>query len=84
MLKLPGSWNTNIPKLVSKGLASANDVAVFTAVGMCWSGYLSTHIAMLEGLGFRELSGKSILFHTIGGLVAGISANWLYKLIMLF
>ena len=73
-----------IPKLVSKGLASANDVAVFTAVGMCWSGYLSTHIAMLEGLGFRELSGKSILFHTIGGLVAGISANWLYKLIMLF
>lgn len=72
-----------IPKLVADGLAGANDVAVFTATCMCWSGYLSTHIAMLEGLGHRELSGKSIVFHTIGGAVAGISANWIFKLIAL-
>lgn len=72
-----------VPKLVENGLAAANDIAVFTATGMCWSGYLSTHIAMLEGLGYRELSGKSILFHTIGGIAAGISANWLFKLFAL-
>lgn len=73
-----------VPKLVENGLAAANDIAVFTATGMCWSGYLSTHIAMLEGLGHRELSGKSILFHTIGGIAAGVSANWLFKLFSLF
>ena len=72
-----------VPRLVSEGLAYANDIAVFTAICMCWSGYLSTHIAMLEGLGFRELSGRSILYHTIGGVVAGISANWLFRLVML-
>ena len=37
-----------VPRLVSEGLAHANDIAVFTAICMCWSGYLSTHIAMLE------------------------------------
>lgn len=73
-----------VPKLVEGGLATANDIAVFTATGMCWSGYLSTHIAMLEGLGYRELSGKSILFHTIGGIAAGVSANWLFKFFTLF
>jgi len=71
-----------VPRLVTEGLASGNDIAVFTATCMCWSGYLSTHIAMLEGLGFRELSGKSILYHTIGGLAAGVSANWIYRLIL--
>lgn len=68
-----------VPKLVADGLVGGNDIAVFTATCMCWSGYLSTHIAMLEGLGFRKLSGKSILYHTLGGLAAGISANWIYR-----
>ncbi|PID89006.1 MAG: hypothetical protein CSB01_04325, partial [Bacteroidia bacterium] len=30
---------------VAKGMIGANEVAVFTAMGMCWSGYLSTHTA---------------------------------------
>ncbi len=72
-----------VPKMVAQGLAHANDVAVFTSLCMCWSGYLSTHIAMMENLGFRHLCGKSILCHTIGGLAAGISANWIFKLIMM-
>ena len=72
-----------VPKLVSDGLVCANDIAVFTATCMCWSGYLSTHIAMLEGMGHRELSGRSIVFHTIGGAIAGISANWIFKLLEL-
>lgn len=72
-----------IPSMVSSGLAVANDVAVFTALCMCWSGYLSTHTAMMESLGFQNLTGKAIKCHTIGGLAAGISAHFIYKFIIL-
>ncbi len=71
-----------IPSMVQKGLANGNDIAVFTAMCMCWSGYLSTHVAMMESLGCRSLTGKAIISHTIGGIVAGIAANLLYKLII--
>lgn len=54
---------------------SANDVAVFTAMCMFWSGYLSTHVSMMDSLKMRNLTGWAILFHTIGGIVAGILAN---------
>lgn len=67
-----------VPKLLSSGLIGANDIAVFTAMGMCWSGYLSTHIAMMDSLGYRELAPKVIGAQTIGGVVAGIVAHLLY------
>lgn len=69
-----------IPNLLSTGLANAHDVAVFTAMCMCWSGYLSTHVSMMDSLGHKYLTGKAIFSHTIGGLFAGIAANWLYRL----
>lgn len=70
-----------IPRFVQENIINGNAIAVFTAMGMCWSGYLSTHTAMLDSLGFRSLTSKAILAHTIGGLVAGISAHWLYVLL---
>lgn len=70
-----------VPNFIETGVAFPNDIAVFTAMGMCWSGYLSTHIAMMDALDSRELAGKAILSHTIGGLVAGISAHFLFMLI---
>lgn len=73
-----------VPKFQAAGLLDGNAIAVFTAMGMCWSGYLSTHTAMLDSLGYRKLTGKAILSHTIGGLFAGISAHWLFVLISLF
>lgn len=73
-----------IPSLVASGLASGNDIAVFTAMCMCFSGYLSTHVAMMDVLGFPKLTGKSILSHTIGGLCAGISAHFIYTLLIMF
>ncbi len=73
-----------VPSMVRNGLAGANDIAVFTAMCMCWSGYLSTHIAMMDSLRFREATGKAILAHTIGGLCAGVSAHWIYTLITMF
>lgn len=64
-----------VPKLLQEGLIGAREIAVFTAMGMCWSGYLSTHVAMMDSLEARDLTNKAILSHTIGGLVAGIAAN---------
>ena len=69
-----------VPTFIANGWADGNAIAVFTAIGMCWSGYLSTHTAMLDSLGYRELTSKAIVAHTIGGLVAAIVAHWLYVL----
>lgn len=72
-----------VPNLIREGLANAHDVAVFTAMCMCWSGYLSTHVSMMDSLGCKDLAGKAIVSHTVGGLLAGIAANWIYQLIAL-
>ncbi|MCQ2305985.1 MAG: hypothetical protein MJ000_00275 [Bacteroidales bacterium] len=72
-----------LPKFIAEGFIDNNAIAVCTAIGMCWSGFLSTHTAMLDSLGHRELISKAIGAHTIGGLVAGISAHWLYVLLAL-
>ncbi len=72
-----------IPGMIGAGTATAHDVAVFTSMCMCWSGYLSTHVAMMDSLKHSNLTGRAILSHTIGGLCAGIAANWIYQLISL-
>ena len=72
-----------IPNFAVEGWIDGNAIAVFTAIGMCWSGYLSTHTAMLDTLGYRKLTSKAILAHTIGGFVAGIVAHWVYVLVTL-
>ena len=69
-----------VPSFIAEGWADGNSIAVFTAIGMCWSGYLSTHTAMLDSLGYRELTSKAILAHTFGGLAAAIIAHWVYML----
>jgi len=69
-----------IPRFLDHGLIKPSDVAVFTAIGMTWSGYLSTHVGMMDALGYRYLTSKAILSHTIGGIIAGFSANLLYRL----
>lgn len=72
-----------VPNFVANGWADGNAIAVFTAIGMCWSGFLSTHTAMLDSLGYRELTPKAILAHTIGGLAAAFAAHWRYVLVSL-
>lgn len=71
-----------IPGMLASGNITGDNIAVFTAICMCWSGYLSTHIAMMDALGTPEKSGKAIISHTIGGLVAGISAHLIYIVFM--
>lgn len=70
-----------IPGMVADGLATGNDIAVFTAMCMCWSGYLSTHVAMMDSLKCPEMTGKAIISHTFGGLAAGVAAHWIYILL---
>ena len=72
-----------VPNFAASGWIDGNAIAVFTAIGMCWSGYLSTHTAMLDAIGYRRLTSKAILAHTIGGFVAGIVAHWVYVLVTL-
>lgn len=67
-----------VTKFLAEGLIGKNEIAVFTAIGMCWSGYLSTHVAMMDALDMRELTTKAIISHTIGGLCAGIVAHFIY------
>ncbi len=70
-----------VTELIKQGLIGPNDIAVFTAMCMCWSGYLSTHTSMMDSLGCKELIGKAILCHSIGGLCAGVAAHWVFVLL---
>ena len=76
-----GSAMSLVPQFIKDGVITPNDIAVFTAMGMCWSGYLSTHVGMMDALNARELTSKAILSHTIGGLCAGISAHFIFMII---
>ena len=72
-----------LPTFNAAGILDGNTIAVFTAIGMCWSGFLSTHTAMLDSLGYRKVISKAIGAHAIAGLCAGIIAHFLYLLISL-
>ncbi len=72
-----------VPDFILNGYITIKDIAVFTAIGTTWSGYLSTHVSMMDSVGARELTGKAILSHTIGGLVSGVVANYLFILFTL-
>ncbi|HHV26919.1 hypothetical protein L0P54_04255 [Anaerosalibacter bizertensis] len=64
--------------LLEKGLMNAHDIAVFSAMGICWAGFLSVQVGQMDAIGARKLIGKSMLVHFIGGLIAGILANYMY------
>lgn len=67
-----------VPNFLQQGWIDGNAIAVFTAIGMCWSGFLSTHTAMLDSLGYRELTSKAIISHTIGGICAALAAHLIF------
>lgn len=73
-----------IPNFIAQGWIDSNAIAVCTAIGMCWSGYFSTHTAMLDSIGYRKLTSKAIIAHTIGGLCAGMVAHFVMLFIGIF
>ena len=72
-----------LPTFNAAGILDGNTIAVFTAIGMCWSGFLSTHTAMLDSLGYRKVISKAIGAHAIAGLCAGIIAHFAFLLVSL-
>ena len=72
-----------LPSFNAAGILDGNAIAVCTAIGMCWSGYLSTHTAMLDSLGYRKLISKAIGAHTIAGFCAGIIAHFTWLIVSL-
>jgi hypothetical protein len=73
-----------VEEFLTKGYVNVKDISVFTAIGTTWSGYLSTHVGMMDALHARPLTTKAIISHTIGGLVSGVVANYLYIFILMF
>ncbi len=77
-----GNIGSIIGSIVSvRNIITPNDIAVFTAMGMYFSGYLSTHVGMMDTLGARSLTTKAIISHTIGGIVAGITSHFIFIII---
>ena len=72
-----------LPTFNEAGILDGNAIAVFTAIGMCWSGFLSTHTAMLDTLGARKAISKALGAHTVAGLCAGVIAHFVYLLVSL-
>jgi hypothetical protein len=70
-----------IPSFIKEGILTGNEVAVFTSIGLTWSGYLSTHVAMMDALASRKLASKAILSHTIAGLLAAMFSHFLYTIL---
>lgn len=70
-----------VPQLLEQGLAGGVDVAVITAMCMCFSGYLSTQSTVMTRLGLSHLAGRAMAFQTVGGITAGIAAHLLYELL---
>jgi hypothetical protein len=71
-----------VPEFIENGYVTIKDIAVFTAIGTTWSGYLSTHVGMMDAVKSRGLTTQAIVSHTIGGLVSGITANYLFILVL--
>lgn len=70
-------------ELVDNDMYTATEIAVFTSMCMFWSGFLSTRVSMMESMGITKLTVSSIVFHLIGGVIAGFCAHWIYALFAL-
>jgi len=67
-----------VPQFLETGIIGAKEICVFTAIGICNAGFLSTHVGMMDGIRERDLTNVAIATHFIGGLSAGIFAHLLF------
>jgi len=70
-----------VPQFLESGIIDANGICVYTAIGICNAGFLSTHVGMMDGLGERNLVSVAIGSHFIGGLCAGFFGHLLFQLL---
>jgi hypothetical protein len=69
-----------VPKFLESGLIGAKEICVFTAIGICMAGFLSTHVGMMDGIRERDLTSVAILTHLAGSLCAGVFGHALFLL----
>lgn len=67
-----------VPQFLESGIVDAKGICVFTAIGICNAGFLSTHVGMMDGIGERDLTSVAIATHFIGGLCAGFFGHMLF------
>ena len=67
-----------IPQFLQSGIIGAKDICVLTAIGICFAGFLSVHVGMMDGLKERDLTSMAIATHFVGGLSAGVFGHALF------
>lgn len=70
-----------VPQFLESGIIDAKTVCVFTAIGICNAGFLSTHVGMMDGIKERSLTNVAIATHFAGGLSAGVIGHGLFLLL---
>jgi len=69
-----------VPKFLESGIVGAKEICVFTAIGICMAGFLSTHVGMMDGIKERDLTNVAIVTHLAGSLSAGVFGHALFLL----
>lgn len=69
-----------VPEFLESGIVGAKEICVFTAIGICHAGFLSTHVGMMDGIRERGLTNVAIATHFVGGLCAGVFGHVLFLL----
>jgi len=70
-----------VPEFLEGGIVGAKEICVFTAIGICSAGFLSTHVGMMDGIGERGLTNVAISTHFVGALCAGVFGHVLFLLL---
>ncbi len=70
-----------VPEFLEGGIVGAKEICVFTAIGICNAGFLSTHVGMMDGIRERGLTNVAIATHFVGGLCAGVFGHVLFLLL---
>jgi hypothetical protein len=73
-----GAAISMIPRFLETGVIGAKEICVFTAIGICNAGFLSTHVGMMDGIKERDLTNVAIATHFAGGLSAGVFGHLLF------
>jgi len=69
-----------VPRFLESGIIGAKEICVFTAIGICTAGFLSTPVGMMDGIKERDLTSVAILTHFAGSLSAGVFGHVLFLL----
>lgn len=70
-----------VPQFLESGIIGAREICVFTAIGICNAGFLSTHVGMMDGIRERDLTDVAIATHLVGGLCAGVAGHALFRVL---